>query len=206
MISVAAQDNGCQAWRAHFPLHTPYSGSQLDFAVAFLRSHPDTRLVTLQIGGNDLLLLQAFCRTQSNPIACIVQQLPGLESTMKDHLSIIYSRIRNDAHYRHSIVEVSYFAFDYKDPNTLAIVDSLDKAEAQVAGEFHARVAPVLGDFARASKPSGVPCTAGLQVVLVPATSTTPPQCDIHPSAAGHLVYADTVLDVTPRGEAVESD
>jgi lysophospholipase L1-like esterase len=208
MISVTARDNGCQAWRANFPLHTSYRGSQLDFAVSFLQSHPDTSLVTLQIGGNDLLLLQEDCSKQNptNPIPCILAGLPGTEATMQANLAEIYSRIRNDAHYRHTIVEVSYFAFNYNDPSTFGIAASLDNAEAQTAREFHAKVAHVLGEFAEASAPSGIPCVAGLQVILVPATPTTPPQCDIHPSAAGHAVYTDSVLDVTPRGEAVEDE
>src|SRR3954447_19958309 len=44
---TSADDNGCQSkWRpAGLPLHVAYAGSQLDYAVAYLRSHPQTRLV-----------------------------------------------------------------------------------------------------------------------------------------------------------------
>src|SRR3954451_11018487 len=51
-------DNGCNPYRANFLLHTRYSGSQLDFAVAYLLAHPRTRLVTIDVGANDLFLLQ----------------------------------------------------------------------------------------------------------------------------------------------------
>ncbi len=197
MISLGAVDNGCKAWRARLPLHTAYSGTQLDFAVSFLRSHPDTRLVTLQIGGNDFLLLQQSC---ANSIPCIVAGLPTVEEGMTQHLTTIYSKIRNDAHYRHTIVEVSYFAFNYNDANLSGIAKSLDATEAAVAAQFHARAARIFGEFKEASAPSGVPCLAGLQVVVGPG-----PICDIHPSAAGHAIYTDAVLDVTPRGEAVEA-
>src|SRR4030088_827338 len=61
MISGTLPDNGCQFWRAHFPLHTAYTGAQLAYAVTFLRTHHHVGLVTLQIGGNDLLTLQASC-------------------------------------------------------------------------------------------------------------------------------------------------
>lgn len=200
MISLSAPDNGCHAWRANFPLHTSYTSSQLDFAVSFLRSHPDTKLVTLQIGGNDVLLLQKTCNATPNPIACILAGLPAVEQSMTNNLRTIYSKIRNDAHYRHTIVEVSYFAFNYNDAGLAGIAASLDATEAAVASQFHARAAKVFAEFKEASAPSGVPCLAGLQVVVAAG-----PTCDIHPSAAGHAVYTDAVLDVTPRGEAVEA-
>jgi lysophospholipase L1-like esterase len=46
---------GCNTFRfqSRFPLHTSYTTSQLDFAVEFLRSHPATQLVTIDIGDND---------------------------------------------------------------------------------------------------------------------------------------------------------
>src|SRR5215471_6134825 len=42
--SASPIDNGCAAYRAHFPLHVAYSGSQLAFADSFLQSHPNTQL------------------------------------------------------------------------------------------------------------------------------------------------------------------
>ena len=48
-ISPTGTDNGCRLYKANFPLHTDYSGTQLAFATAFLNSHPNTKLVTLQL-------------------------------------------------------------------------------------------------------------------------------------------------------------
>jgi hypothetical protein len=58
---TSADDNGCRAYRSHFPLHAGYSTSQLDFAEAFLAEHKNTKLVTLQLGANDAFLLQKQC-------------------------------------------------------------------------------------------------------------------------------------------------
>ena len=56
-ISLDVLINGCNAARAAgLPLHTDYTGTQLGFAVAFLQSNPDLRLVTLDLGANDLFL------------------------------------------------------------------------------------------------------------------------------------------------------
>jgi len=189
MITGSRPDNGCQNFRSAFPLHTSYSGSQLAFAVHYLQTHRHTHLVTLQIGGNDLLILVGTCK---NDNACILAGLPGVLATMSAHLATIYSAIRNTADYHHAIVAVPYFAFNYNDKQgSVAVAGALDAAEAAVAEKFHARVADALGAFAAASAPSGVPCFAGLQVVL---SAGPPPSCDIHPSAAGHAVYARAVL------------
>src|SRR3982074_914041 len=79
MISGMRPDNGCQDFRANFPLHTAYTGSQLGYAVKFLRTHHHVALVTLQIGGNDLLSLQSAC---GGNVGCIIGGLPAVEAQM----------------------------------------------------------------------------------------------------------------------------
>jgi len=196
MISGTPPDNGCHEFYPPLPLHVSYTGSQLAYAVNFLRTHDHVQLVSVQIGGNDLLVLEATCR---GDVSCIISGLPGVEAQLAANLNTIYSAIRDKAHYRHTIVALGYFAFNYNDPNQVAVVASLDAVEASVAASYHARVADVFGAFALASAPSGIPCLAGLQVQLPTGG------CDIHPSAAGHAVYTKALLEVVPRGEAVEA-
>src|SRR5947209_8059795 len=64
-INTSAQSNGCEnslgsktGYRTLFPLHVRYRGSQLAFAVSYLRSHRRVRLVSLMLGANDLFLCQ----------------------------------------------------------------------------------------------------------------------------------------------------
>src|SRR3954447_8531245 len=67
LIDPSAKAFGCEntagntniAYRRFYPLHVKYSGSQLSFAVSYLRKHPRTRLVSLMIGANDLFLCQS---------------------------------------------------------------------------------------------------------------------------------------------------
>ncbi|HEV2014294.1 MAG TPA: SGNH/GDSL hydrolase family protein [Candidatus Dormibacteraeota bacterium] len=191
-ISGTLPDNGCQAWRSNFPLHVSYTGSQLAYAVKFLRSHHHVDLVTLQIGGNDILTLQALCHKD---VTCIIKGLPAVETQMAANLKTIYLAIRHRAHYHGVIVTVPYFAFNYNDPNMVAISSSLDGVVAAVATGYHARVADVFDAFKAASAPSGIPCFAGLQVPT-PSDPTSP--CDIHPSAAGHAVFTKAILAVLP--------
>jgi len=59
------------------PGATPYSSTQASAAESFVRAHPGrVRLITLSIGGNDLL----HCALASNPVACVGSALPGLEA------------------------------------------------------------------------------------------------------------------------------
>lgn len=187
MISGTPPDNGChEFYPVPLPRHVLYSGSQLVFAVQFLESHRHVHLVTLQIGGNDVLILLRSC---GGNVGCVLAGLPGVETQMAAHLATIYAAIRGEAHYRHAIVVVPYFAFNYNDPSSTAITASLDGVVATVGRQFHARVADVFDAFAAASAPfGGIPCAAGLQVRISPTS------CDIHPSAAGHALIARTVL------------
>src|ERR1035438_7532847 len=62
---TGAPDNGCQAFKAEIGLHTAYPGiTQARFASSELTSNIHINLVTLSIGGNDLLLLQQKCANQ----------------------------------------------------------------------------------------------------------------------------------------------
>ena len=66
LIHASAQSNGCEnvpagsgvSYRKDFPLHVRYSGSQLAYAVKYLKAHPGVRLVSLMIGANDLFVCQ----------------------------------------------------------------------------------------------------------------------------------------------------
>jgi hypothetical protein len=62
-IDDDAQSNGCEnsltspvGYRDRFPLHVQYDDSQLDYAVETLEEAPHVRLVTLQLGANDLFV------------------------------------------------------------------------------------------------------------------------------------------------------
>src|SRR5919202_4609804 len=56
-ISPTGLDNLCRPYRAAFPLHVAYEGTQLAFAVNFLRNNPRTRLVTINLDANDAFRL-----------------------------------------------------------------------------------------------------------------------------------------------------
>ena len=85
-LSSTAPDNGCRFFRSQAPLHVSYTSTQLDFAVSFLKSHPQTRLVTVSLGADDVFLLQQACL---GDLTCIASGLPSvlatLELNLQDH-------------------------------------------------------------------------------------------------------------------------
>jgi hypothetical protein len=90
-LSSTAPDNGCRVYRAQFPLHVSYDSTQLDFALSFLGSHPETRLVTVLLGANDLFLLEDAC---AGDPTCIANGLPQVLATVSANMQTILSDIR----------------------------------------------------------------------------------------------------------------
>lgn len=198
-------DNGCRDFRfgtpqsPPFPLHEKYKTAQLDFAVKFLRQHRETRLVTIDLGGNDVFVLQRTC--QGDP-TCVFSGVPQLLQTLGANLGEIYRRIRVDAGYRGQIVALTYYAFDYTNTSevqVIAAVNSVIEAATVAAG---GQVASGFAAFLAASAAAGAPlkpCAAGL-LIRLPAPTLT---CDIHPSPAGRDVLARAIkpLVVIPPKE-----
>src|SRR5713226_9717530 len=74
-ISLTGSDNNCGFYRLNFPLHVGYGTSQLAFADGFLQSHPKTLVVSIDIGANDLFVLENGCGGQAS---CIQSGLPNM--------------------------------------------------------------------------------------------------------------------------------
>lgn len=185
LISLSGPDWLCEPWlKQGFPLHVTYSSSQLQFAVSYLRSHPHTRLVTLMIGANDLFRLQGLC---NNDRACIQKGLPGVLATFRANLNTIFATLRNQAHYHHQIVTLTYYSPNYRDQFTTGAISQLNQVIANRAVAWGSAVADGFKAFGVASG-FGDPCAAGL---LIRTSATT---CDVHPSLKGHALLAATVL------------
>ncbi len=123
-ISATGADNGCRPYKANFPLHTDYSGTQLDFAKAFLDSHPNTKLVTVQLGANDAFILQAHC---ANDPTCIAAGLPGLLATIGANMDEIFKAIKG-SHFHGRLVVVNYYSLDYSDAAATGLTRLLNQA------------------------------------------------------------------------------
>lgn len=181
LVDRSAQSNGCEnGYRGKYPLHVHYRGSQLAYAVSYLRSHSNVRLVSLMIGANDgLLCLEKDGCSKPSEVAAVA-------ATVRGNVHKILAAVRHRAHYRGQIVVLEYYSplVGYN-ARTLA----LNKAIVEGTSGFGAEIANAFATFATADKHSGGdPCAAGLITQL-----GAPDKCGIHPSYAGQALLAQTV-------------
>ena len=180
-------DNGCNAGRAAgaLALHAAYPStqSQLDYAVSFLRSHPRTRLVSLTLGANDFFMCQQTTADQCAAPA----EFAAVLKNYKQNLTKILTKIRKVYHGK--IVAVTYYSIDYTDVAFTGLVAALNDVTKKVFRKFHGRIADGFGAFAAAAASAGGDsCAAGLLIKLPTG------KCDIHPSAVGAQLLADTLV------------
>jgi lysophospholipase L1-like esterase len=189
MINTFAPSNGCTnstpptspAFRSLFPLHVSYKGSQLSFAIRFLRRTRNVRLVTLEIGANDLFLCQ---KTQHG--CTTAAALQGTVNTVQSNIRRILSAIRQKARYRGQIVIVNYYSLDYNNAFITNAVNALNRAQDTAGRPFRVLIANGYGQFYQGSLHSGAnPCTAGLLTQL-----GAPGKCGVHPSYGGQSLLA----------------
>jgi len=191
-LDATQPDNGCHFKDDFFAqgLKITWGGipDQMDYALSFLAAHPKTELITLDIGGNDLLLVQAQCGAS---LLCIGTQLPVTLAKISANITEILFRLRTA--YWGPIVVLTQYATNYQDVKQIAALTSMSKATSTVAAPFFAPIADGYGAFASASLLNfGDTCAAGLLIRNPDGT------CDKHPSAKGRSILADAVLSVIP--------
>jgi len=184
-LSLTASERGCRDFRSRFGLHTNYTGTQMEEALATLRRESQhMKLVSVQLGANDLLLVQERCNF--DPV-CTAAGIPQAVANAARNLGIILTRLRQV--YRGPLVLVNYYSPDYRDPLQTGGVMALRTALAGVAASFDATVADAFMGFAVASlMTGGDTCAAGLLIRMPNGT------CDVHPSPRGRDLLAALVL------------
>jgi lysophospholipase L1-like esterase len=191
-LSATAPDNGCRAYRAAFPLHVSYAGTQLAFATNYLKHHHNVRAVTITLGANDGFLLEDSCATQANPTVCIEAGLPALLESIGTNLSTILADLRGTG-YGGAIILTNYYSVDYSDASGTELTALLNTAIAAPAHAYGAVVADLFTAFQKvAANPvfGGKTCNAG----LLNASVTNQLLCDVHPSQSGHRLITETLI------------
>lgn len=171
-------------YRFNFPLHVKYAGSQLAYALSYLHSHHNVRLVSLMIGANDFFR----CEETTKDACASASEFSAFKATLTKNVHTILSAIRNRAHYRGQIVLVNYYSLNYNSATGNAQSQAGNAAEDAGGKSFHVEIADGYGAFEAASAHSGEdPCTAGLLTQLGGG------KCGIHPSYAGQVLLAHAV-------------
>jgi lysophospholipase L1-like esterase len=192
LISASQPSNGCEntngtggGFRTHFPLHVSYRGSQLAYAESYLASHHHVRLITIDIGLNDVEVCHA---TTSDGCASAAERT-SLVSEVGEGLLRIYRTLRTTAGYSGPIVALTYYTSDYRNPADVAVTRDLDQVITRATRAGGGSVADGYGTFERASAGhGGSACAAGLIIRLPNGT------CDEHPTPVGQAALATTII------------
>ena len=188
-ISTTEPDNGCKAYKAAFPLHVGYQGqSQLQFAVAFLKSHSDAQLVTIHAGADDGLAVIEHCGGLANS-ACITPLIGPTLTTLAANLTNIAQALRATG-YNGDLVLVNFYSLNYADPAETNLVRQLNSTIADVASAQHLELADAFAAFQHAAdRTGGDTCATG----LLGTGSSVLGRCDLHPDPQGQQLLATTV-------------
>jgi GDSL-like Lipase/Acylhydrolase family len=191
-ISPTGLDNVCRPYRAAFPLHVAYSGTQLAFAVNYLRSNPRTRLVTINLDANDLFRLASGMPGPAPwpPSGCFTPDVVVYFHTCAvQNLETIFGALRGTG-YTGLIVALTYYALDYSDPASVGGAQLLNGPMITAASHFGVLVASGFDAWeATAQAAGGSSCAAGLLIPLPP-----PGGCDVHPTAKGRALLAQAIV------------
>jgi lysophospholipase L1-like esterase len=188
MLTAGAQSNGCEnspgspiGYRTLYPLHVQYRGTQMAYALHYLAVHHHTRLVTIDIGANDVFLCQETTADHCSSAA----ELAGVANEIAGNLATILHDLRIDAGYQGPIVVLTYYSLSYSNPAAIAGAQFLDSVLANVTT---ANGGIIADGFTAFQKFGGDPCAAGLLIKLPDGT------CNIHPSPAGQQVLAAAIV------------
>jgi len=187
-LSLTGTDNVCRPYRAFFPLHVGYASDQVDFALAYLKANPRTRLVTLTLGANDAFRFQKDCDVAPTFGTCPLG-LGGVLAVMRANLNAIFAAIRSTG-YSGLIVAVTYYAINYGDPASVAGSLALNAQMVAAASGHGVLVASGFDAWAStAASAGGDSCAAGLLIRL------SPTDCDVHPTPRGRDLLAAAVVN-----------
>lgn len=186
-VSAERKDIGCREFREYYKiLHVDYHVPQLEFGTEFLRTHPTTELVTIQIGLNDVY--ECMSRTTDYCAA----DIDSVMAQYRTDLTTILQGVR--AVYSGRIVLVGYHAQYYQIPSTTFVPMHVNTVMAEVAPTFGVIVADPYGAFAAATASfGGDGCRAGLLI------TDSKGGCDAHLSPAGRALAANTITEAIAR-------
>ena len=185
-------------------LHDFYGGSQLDAALAFLRKHPHTSPITLDIGANDTLIFLEQCGFGAVPDCVTPAAIGNLYAHIAGNVAASVAALRTAAPRAEIIVLGLYNPYPAVLPGGDMLTKALNTTLRSVVTGLGADFADPLPVFNPAS------VTGGSELADIPSicllTNMCPggifnpasPFADIHPTDTGYATLASIIAAATP--------
>lgn len=166
-------------------LHMPHSGSQLSAAVSYLGAHPQTSLITIDLGSNDLLDMIEGCNAD---LACIESDLPATLTTMLTNYGQILGTLKAAALQAKLVVFNLYNPLALALPATDQLLATINAKLAGLAARFGATVADAYGAInGKAGSPSE-------RAHICSRTWECTPLASVHPNKLGYKQLSIALL------------
>jgi len=176
---------GCPWTTGGLPTHMPFGGeSQLGAAFTFLSAHPETKLVSIDIGSNDLLGVVDSCLTATNVLGCIQSGLPGAMNTLFNNYSLTLGLTHLVAPQAKIVIFNIYNPLALQLPGSDAILAQVDSQLLLLAHYFGATVADAFSAI------NGKPGTTREAHYVCTRTWECTPYKNIHPTTLGYKEMA----------------
>jgi lysophospholipase L1-like esterase len=177
--------------------------------------NPETRLVTLTVGGNDLgfaaLAGKCLSGTPTECLEAIQMALGGLRPDLYSHLTALYGDVAKAA--PNALIVVTGYLYLFESDSNNPIITAFNEATAALNKTTEDAVNATHDD--NGVKIVYVDVTAAFArhgITLSPEPETPDPFInapipgerlrveDFHPNAAGYNAYADAISDALPNG------
>ena len=175
-VDPRGADNHCRENRQQYPLHVDYAGTQLSAAMDYLAATPNVGLVTIDLGANDVFLLDHLC---GRDLTCILANFVTTLGAYDRNLDFIFTQLHKV--YDGPLVALAIYN-PYPGDSTAQY--ALDKINGVLREKVEARGGMVADGMAAFS---GDPCKGGLLIGMPDGS------CDVHPSEQGAAKLADAI-------------
>jgi lysophospholipase L1-like esterase len=172
-----------------FGLHVDYTGSQLDAALATIRSHHGAvGTITVTLGANDLTNLLDSC---GDDTSCVTRGFPQMLRTVRQNLFVTVNALHRAAPRAVIVLFEYYNPFAPFDPASTPNLLRLDASIGWVAAVTHSKVANAFPRFNLAPPQPQTLC----RLTLICDDE------DVHPSDAGYHEIANLMFAaaISPR-------
>ncbi|MHB8148412.1 MAG: SGNH/GDSL hydrolase family protein [Vulcanimicrobiaceae bacterium] len=164
------------------PMHVQYSGAQLTEALSYLRNkNDDVKLITLDLGINDLRAIELKCTVASTFEKCLQSGWPAVSKTVESNLHTVLSELRSAAPHTKILVMTYYNWLAIAHPRSNQQVKELNGIITKEAHAFNAGTVHLFSAFNAAADGNATLCKLSL---------ICGPTKDLHPTNAGYELIA----------------